>query len=180
LDSLSAENVSDYKLEMPLIDANNEILRVVYQSEPPLSAVILEMKDNLKYSNQPYFLRVFNVKDVYGNEISNSGNKCQFFLSNIKNLNHMIVYPNPVNLEKETFEQVNFINLPLEKTGKLKIFNLNADLVFEKKLGPYHNASQYAVWKLENNAGRKVSSGMYFYVIKMGNDIKRGKIAIIH
>ena len=180
LDIVTAEDISNFRLETPLIDADNKILETIYQSEPPLSSVVLEMKEDLKYSNQPYFLRVFNVTDTYGNEISNSGNKCQFYLSNIKNLDHMIVYPNPVNVSKETFDQVNFINLPLEKTGELKIFNLNGDLVYEEKLGPYHNASQSAVWRLENKAGKQVSSGMYFYVIKMGKDIKRGKVAVIN
>ena len=179
MDSLTAEDISNYQMELPLIDSNNKIQNIVYTTAAPVSYITLTMATNLKYSNQPYFLRTYELTDKYGNEISNSGNKCQFFLTNIKDLAHMIVYPNPVNVNEETFDQVSFINLPLEKTGELRIYNLTGDLVYSHNLGPFYNASQYAVWKLKNNAEKMVSSGMYFYVIKMGDDMKRGKIAVI-
>jgi len=34
-------------------------------------------------------------------------------------------------------------------------------------------------WDLKNNDGRPLSSGIYFYVVEMDKEIKRGKLAII-
>jgi hypothetical protein len=98
----------------------------------------------------------------------------------IKNLKHLRVYPNPLNKSESWFDVVKFIIFPLEVSGKLRIFNLSGELVFEKKVGPYYNPNDFISWECRNNGGREVSSGIYFYILQMGKYTKKGKIVLIN
>ena len=179
-----AEDISNYTLVLPAVDKNNEIETLEYKEGYPDSFYVsIKMKKNLEYTNQPYFLKIDNVEDQAGNKISVSGNKCHFSLTcmiGLKNLKHLRVYPNPLNKSKSEFDVVNFINLPLEVSGKLRIFNLSGELIFEKKVGPYYNPIDFFSWECRNNGGKEVSSGIYFYILQMGNDAKKGKIVLIN
>ncbi len=35
-------------------------------------------------------------------------------------------------------------------------------------------------WKVKDNQGRKLASGVYIYVIKSGDEIQKGKLVILH
>ncbi|MBL7148576.1 MAG: S8 family serine peptidase [Candidatus Cloacimonetes bacterium] len=179
-----AEDISNYTLVLPAVDKNNEIETLEYKEGYPDSFYVsIKMKKNLEYTNQPYFLKIDNVEDQAGNKISVSGNKCHFSLTamiGLKNLKHLRVYPNPLNKSESEFDVVNFINLPLEVSGKLRIFNLSGELIFEKKVGPYYNPIDFFSWECRNNGGKEVSSGIYFYILQMGNDAKKGKIVLIN
>ncbi len=177
IDTTSAETLANYYLVPPLLDRNNTIASVTASGD----YVLIRMATKLQHSNQPYFLKLSNILDLAGNEISNSGNKFHFSLSNIRNLDHLIVFPNPLNLQEEQeFRMIKFINPPREQTGKLHIYNFAGDLVYAKDIGPYYNEQEYPIWDVKNQAGKQVSSGIYFYLIKMENDYKRGKIVIIN
>jgi subtilisin family serine protease len=179
-----AEDISNYTLVLPAVDKNNEIEILEYKEGYPDSFYVsIQMKKNLEYTNQPYFLKIDNVEDLAGNRISVSGNKCHFSLTGmlgINNLKHLRVYPNPLNKSESEFDVVNFINLPLEISGKLQIFNLSGELVFEKKVGPYYNPIDFFSWECKNNGGREVSSGIYFYILQMGKYTRKGKIVLIN
>ena len=184
LDEFLAEDIANYTLIFPAVDKDNEIENLEY-FEGDSCYVALQLKDELKYTNQPYFLRVNNLKDLAGNVISNSGNKCHFSLTSLldlKNLKQMIVYPNPLYVGKNLIDKVNFINLPLDVSGRIWIYNLYGELIFENTVGPYNinDLKSYFIWECENNAGNKVSSGIYFYVLRMGKDSRKGKIIIIN
>jgi hypothetical protein len=120
---------------------------------------------------------VLNVMDLNGNPISNHNNRARFFLTDIKNLSHLIVYPNPANARD--ISSVAFMNFPLNKEGKFRIYNLSGDLVYESTIPALTNVNYTYHWDMSNKAGKKVSSGMYFYIIEMGGEYKKGKVAII-
>ena len=44
---------------------------------------------------------------------------------------------------------------------------------------PENSEGGIAVWKAKNNAGRRVASGVYIYVIKTDSQTKVGKIVVI-
>ncbi len=177
IDTTSAETLANYFLVPPVLDKNNTIESVTASGD----RVLIRMTTKLQYSNQSYFLKLSNILDLAGNEISNSGNKFHFSLSDIVNLDHLTVYPNPLNLqEQQEFRVIKFIKLPLEQAGKLYIYNFAGDLVYAKDIGPYYKSDEYATWDVKNQSGKQVSSGIYFYLIKMENDYKRGKIVIIN
>ena len=184
LDELDAEDINNYTLVLPAADKNNEIESLEY-FENDSCYVAIQFKSDLKYSNQPYFLKVNNIEDIAGNLISNSGNKCHFSLTSmlgLRNLKQLIVYPNPLDISKSMIDKVNFINLPADVLGRIWIYNLDGELIFESKVGPYNvdDLMPYFSWECNNNSGKRVSSGIYFYLLRMGKDSRKGKIIIIN
>ena len=184
LDKSLAEDINNYTLVLPAVDKDNEIERLEY-SEADSCYVSMQMKEELKYTNQSYFLKVKGIEDLAGNVISNSGNKCHFSLTSmlgLRNLKQMIVYPNPLYISESLIDKVNFINLPTDVSGKIWIYNLDGELIFENAVGPYNigGLAPCFSWKCENNYGNKISSGIYFYLLRMGKDSRKGKIIIIN
>ena len=83
------------------------------------------------------------------------------------------VYPNPWRSDKHAAKEVMFANLPANSS--VKIFTASGHLT--KDLG---TASGTKNWDLTNDAGDKVSSGIYVYLIKDGEGNKvKGKVAVI-
>ncbi len=176
----SAGNISNYTLNLPSVDQQNSIVSVSYAD----SVVTVNFSKELVYSSQPYQLVMRNIEDLYGNDLPNDSDIQAFSLTDLeplRNLDYMVVYPNP--FYAKDFHEVRFINLPSDQTGKIWIYNLNGDLVYEKTL----NSSSMTVvnndiifgWPATNNLHKKVSSGVYFYVIKMGGDRRKGTISVI-
>ncbi len=165
-------NMGNYFLENPGLDMNNSIDSLFYLSDK----VKVTFRENLKYSNQPYYLTVRNIKDLSGNLIPNNFNKLRFSLTEITDLNYMEVYPNPLYLNE--FREMKFINLPLNKSGEIWIYNLNGELIFNKAIPALNSSTNYFSWSGVNNKSKRISSGIYFYVLKMGNDVKKGKLAV--
>lgn len=93
-------------------------------------------------------------------------------------LNNVIAFPNPFYPEKnETLQIKNqtAITMPLGKT-KCRIYNLNGELIRILDKDIYEQFS----WDGTNKAGKKCSSGMYFFLISTEDgQIKKGKIALI-
>lgn len=181
---LSAENISNYTLVFPEADKQNEIVNIEY-FEADSCYVSIFFQEELKYTNQPYFLKIDNISDLAGNEISNSGNKCHFSLTSmlgLRNLKQLIVYPNPLDISESLVDRVNFINLPADVSGRVWIYNLAGELIFESEVGPY-NANDmipYFSWECENNSGNRIATGIYFYLLRMGKDSRKGKIIIVN
>ncbi|MDD3869278.1 MAG: T9SS type A sorting domain-containing protein, partial [Candidatus Cloacimonetes bacterium] len=100
-------------------------------------------------------------------------------IQNLNNLDHLNVFPNPVTSKHP--QEATFINFPLNKKGKIAIYNSGGQLVFKDDIGPFFEGSNNITytWNLKNNDQRPVSSGVYFYVVEMGGKLKRGKLAII-
>lgn len=181
--STELEDPENYTLIFPDIDQNNQLIGLEYRDDYPAYYVILSLQNEMKYTNQSYFLKIENGEDISGNKLANHGNKCRFSLTDIKNLDYLIVYPNPLNLNEIAMGAevgFKFINLPLEEKGNIKIYDLSGDLVFRDRFGPYFNANDYYHWDVKNNSGNKISSGVYYYVLEVAGDIKQGKLVLIN
>ncbi|MCD4817894.1 MAG: S8 family serine peptidase [Candidatus Cloacimonetes bacterium] len=176
--ALSAEDMDNYDLILPPNDKNNSIYSVNYfENQPDDYYVILKLvKDPIK-SNQEYFLKVDNLYDVAGNKITNDGNKCEFTLNEIVKLEDMIVAPNPFKTKEHNSVKFYF---PLDKSGKIYIYDLSGDLVYTDDIKKLNSFESFYTWNGRNNANNRVSSGIYIYVVQLGDDITRGKIAIIN
>jgi len=162
---------------MPAIDWSNELESVEYATATADYDILLHMQKPLQYSNQAYFVKIENIEDLSGNFIQNDGNKTHFRLTDIADLNHLIVYPNPFNTNK--YEHVSFANLPLEEPGKIWIYELDGALVFKDNIGKLSQLENVYRWDGRNNSGAKLASGLYIFVLNIGEDYKRGKIAVV-
>ncbi len=178
--TLQAENLSNYTLIPPSNDPDNGIIDLQYYSVMDSFYVNLYLIKNLEYSTKKYFLKIENVEDLNGNRISNNGNKSRFNLTDITNLKHMKVYPNP--FYPDEYQELRFVNLPLGIEGSIRIYDLPGDLVFKDRLGPLTESelNNFYSWDGKNNAGNRVASGIYFYVVEMNKDHRKGKFAIIY
>ncbi len=174
--STSENMLLDYILQCPANDADNSIVAVSVED----NIIKLTAHHKLHYSNLPYFVTVSNLFDAAGNVISSIHNVAKVVLDDISDLSKIMVYPNPVNVKNQ--QSVAFVNFPPHKTGKITIFNASGDRIYSTKIGPFvpENNSVTWRWNLTNDAKRKVSSGIYFYLIDMDGKQKRGKIALIN
>ncbi len=88
----------------------------------------------------------------------------------------MRVYPNPWRSDNHPGKSIIFAQLPLQTT--VKLFTISGHLV--KTLSPLSSSLNKASWDLTNDAGDKISSGVYIYLLEdgYGNEI-RGKVAVM-
>jgi len=121
---------------------------------------------------------VRNVRDLAGNPIIPQYSTTRFYMSNNHDLKNLVVYPNPVRFNDL---QCHILNFPAGKRGHIKIYDSSGNLVRSSAIGPFNPEINNIdwIWDLKNNDGKLVSSGIYFYVVEMGGNIARGKIAII-
>jgi len=168
--------LENYELFVPANDAGNSLQAVMVDD----NRITVVLKEKLKYSNKPYSLTIHNIADLAGNNITPNQNTCKFTLSDITGLDKIVVYPNPVNVSMT--ENVSFLNFPTGKKGKLSIYGSSGDLIYQHNIGPFTQINNNVTcrWDLRNQAGKKVSSGIYFYLINMGSDVKKGKIAVLN
>ncbi|MDI6704610.1 MAG: T9SS type A sorting domain-containing protein, partial [bacterium] len=94
------------------------------------------------------------------------------------NLRNVVVYPNPFKEEySKSGEQVHFFNLT--KRCRIEIYNISGELVFTHDKDDLTNIYD---WKLENNWGEDVASGIYIYYLtnpESPGDKAVGKLSII-
>ncbi len=88
------------------------------------------------------------------------------------NLEKVYCYPNP------TKNKITFANLT--ERVKVKIFNIAGELVY----GEYEHQSDVNAqwsWDCRNNAGEKVASGIYSYILQdnVSRSMKRGKLGVV-
>ena len=84
------------------------------------------------------------------------------------------VYPNPWRADRHSGnELVTIDGLPIGST--VKIFTVSGHWVKDLTV-----TVDKAPWDLKNNAGDKVASGIYLYLIKdSSGDMKKGQVVII-
>ncbi len=88
------------------------------------------------------------------------------FKEEYETLDEIVTYPNPAK------DKVTFSKLP--KGSKITIYTLTGELVYTLEV-----KDSKSDWYLINKAGKKVSNGIYYYVIKHKNGNKTGKVAIV-
>lgn len=97
------------------------------------------------------------------------------------NLDDVVAYPNPLEIEEAVDGQMKFINLT--QGSKVKIFTLSGDLVRELKdpeILPYGQGNYYGLlWDGTNEDGKRVASGVYFAVVKDDDHKKIIKISVL-
>lgn len=172
----AASYLGNYTLNCTDNDPENSIASI--QAEG--STVIITFAHNLRYSNDAYFIRIENVPDLFGNIISPLHNLARFALVDIKNLDDIVVFPNPVHTAQHS--EIIFMNFPAHKTGKISIFDGGGALVYKANLGPFNPDNNRITWRwnIRNQDGKRVSSGVYFYIVEMDKERARGKFAIIN
>lgn len=176
-------NSSNYDLILPAVDPDNRIEGISIVSSTSFSIIEIVFNKPLEPSIAGYYLTMTNLKDLSGNEINIDDRICHFNLTDIDNLDYLIVYPNPLdcsNIANKEDYSFRFLNLPRERKGKIYIYDVNGDIIFRDTFGPYHNALNYYRWNIKNSNSRRISSGMYFYMIEVDGKIKKGKLAIIN
>jgi hypothetical protein len=100
-------------------------------------------------------------------------------------LHRVRVVPNPYvvasrfeeefgQLRREPIRQLKFIHLP--PTCTIDIFTLDGDLIQTLK---HDDGTGAATWDLRTSAGREISSGVYFYLVRTDNAQKLDRFAVI-
>ena len=165
----------NFVLTCPLSDPDNRIDSAVLTDD----TITLYFAHNISASNQSYFIETNNLMDLAGNIISPQYKLARFGINDIMDLGQVTVFPNPIT--PKHVQNATFVKFPIDKPGKIAIYNSGGDLVYRSDIGPFSNINNNVTWKwdLKNNDGRPVSSGIYFYVIEMDKEIKRGKLALI-
>ncbi len=103
------------------------------------------------------------------------------FVSAASTLGDVIVWPNPCRVYKGDivihFGGSNDASRNLVKDCTIKIYNIAGELIWNKEL---INTDGECEWNLTNNSNKKVSSGIYLYIITAPDGKKdTGKIGII-
>ncbi len=165
----------NYLLTCPQNDADNAVV----SASLDVDTITIGFAHPLKHSNYAYFLETNNLSDLAGNLVSPQHNLARFNIQTISNLKNLTVFPNPVTPKHNP--AATFVNFPVDKPGKIAIYNSAGNLVFTQNIGPFTLQSNNITWTwdLKNNDGRPVSSGVYFYVVEMNDEFKRGKLAVI-
>ena len=77
------------------------------------------------------------------------------------------------------------INIPISAVNGdnvgLYIFSTAMELVYSNDDMSRDSQNKNVVkWKVKDNQGRKLASGVYIYVIKAGDNVEKGKLVILH
>ncbi len=170
-----ADYLPNYVLTLPATDSNNRVVAASLEDDTITISFAIEVKP----SNQTYFIETNNLTDLAGNIISPQYKLARFGLNDITNLDKLTVYPNPITRKHSPLAI--FVNFPTGKQGKISIYNNAGDLVYRSDIGPFTSINNNTTWRwnLKNNDGRDVASGIYYYVVEMDKEFKRGKLAII-
>lgn len=176
IEPLSAAFVENYTLSCPMNDANNSINSISVDADK----VTIFLKHKLSYSNEAYFIRIQNISDLFGNVISPLHNLARFALRDITNLKDVVVFPNP--MYRAEHNEIIFMNFPPDKRGKIAIYDAAGALMHKADIGPFTPENNSITWRWNgiNSKGRKISSGIYFYIIEMDDERTRGKFAVIN
>ena len=169
LDASGASNAANFVLEAPVQDINNFISSVAFRD----SVVVLTFANNIVTTVEPYYVTMSNIRDLSGNLMTNQNRRITLNLTEITSLNYLVVYPNPINTNN--IEAVKFMNIPDTKRGEVRIFNVGGELVFRQNI---EGVSTFS-WNVSNNSGNRVSAGLYHYLIRMGNESRRGQIVVV-
>lgn len=171
---LDAKSINDPSINFTLESPFPEIQYSVLSASLSDSTIYLNLDHDMIQSLKKYWINFPKIYDLAGNKILNNQSRHSLSLTEIRDLSFMVVYPNPLKLKE--FGEVHFVNLPEKQKGEIKIYNIAGELVFTSKI----DASSELIWDAKNNHRKPLSSGIYFYVLRIGEQLKKGKIVIIH
>lgn len=176
IEPLSAAHLANYRFSPPENDLDNFITSVTVED----SSVIISLNTPAKASTKAYFVEISNITDLAGNILNPSHSLARFSLSDISDLSQVVVFPNP--LYKAKHKEISFMNFPEGKKGKIAIYNASGALVYQSAIGPFRYETNYNTWryKATNLKDKELSSGVYYYIIEMDKELKKGKFAIVN
>ncbi|PID62531.1 MAG: hypothetical protein CR986_01220 [Ignavibacteriae bacterium] len=89
------------------------------------------------------------------------------------------VYPQPFNYTD--YENLHFpTNNDQSGVAELYIYSINMELVFYEKLQIPNSGNTVVTWNALDNNNNKLAGGVYIYVTKTSNNIKKGKFVILN
>jgi len=171
LDHASAINISHYSLIFPELAQENSITQIQLDN----NAVTITLSHKINPVGEPYFIRISHVTDLAGNYILPGKNLIKISIP-ITDLNNVQVFPNPAKTENEL---VHFQNLPTSGSADFYIYDAAGCIVENFSAENLSEDYNSITWDMTNQSGKKVASGMYFYLIKYYDIYKKGNIAII-
>jgi hypothetical protein len=84
------------------------------------------------------------------------------------------IRPNPLR------QRVQFhLSLPTSRDVNILIYNVLGQLVWRHDAGTLGPGQHEVVWDGVDSAGRHVQNGLYLYIVRMGNHIRKGKITVL-
>lgn len=175
LDPTGVNDLENYSLTVPTTDSTNRIFSAILND----NSLTINLQQAMRYSNQSYYIEICGLKDLSGNALSPRYNTARVALEEIRNLSRIKLFPNPIYDLQQNW--LTFVNFPDGHRGRISIFDSAGSLVYSSSIGPFNSESNNITWRwnLINNSGLKVSSGIYYYVIEMNGDSRRGQFAII-
>ncbi len=88
-------------------------------------------------------------------------------------------FPQPFN-----YSSYDFIYLPAPRSisgmADLYIFSIDMDLIYSGEHQVLVSDKNLVKWNVFDNGGKRIPSGVYFYVIKTDDDTKKGKFVVIN
>lgn len=165
----------NFVLTCPISDNDNSVVSAVLDDDE----ITFTFGHKLEPSSQAYYIETNNLQDLAGNVISPQFKLARFGVWDLNDLDDVTVYPNPIT--PDHIQVATFVRFPADKKGNISIYNSAGTLVYKSPIGPFNPINNSVAWRwnLKNGDGRPVSSGIYFYVIEMDGESKRGKLAII-
>ncbi|MBW6516598.1 MAG: S8 family serine peptidase [Candidatus Cloacimonetes bacterium] len=174
LDADIVQDEANFTLQTPLVDAQNRINNIHCYD----NYLEIYFREKLKHSNRPYYLTMNNIVDLAGNSLPNNQNIIRFQLTDMTTLKHVQIAPNPFN--RNVHSRLEFIGLPINQQGEIRIYSLSGETVYSSTISPLTELNSSYHWSGVNNENRALSSGIYIYIIRMGKEQKRGQIAIVN
>ncbi len=112
---------------------------------------------------------IFVESVIFNNELASEGR------TERKNIDY--VYPQPFSYKKHNFL---FLPCAADVSGKaiLNIYTSGMDLVFSSEKDIFATDKIVVRWNGKNDAGEKLPTGIYIYVTKAGDTVKKGKLVI--
>ena len=154
-----------------------------YQLEPSGNVLTVEIMDpssneyRLKLSSNFYrpssgittYIILNKVKSHSGTELT-EGNRIAL-VSTPENINHILLYPQPVTPDTEW---IMFANIA--PGTDLKIFDINGHFIYTVREEDNNGGVR---WNLKDQSGKKISAGIYIYFATYKDQQKIGKFAVI-
>lgn len=86
-------------------------------------------------------------------------------------------FPQPFRYSKHSY--INFpIGNTFASTADLYIYSVDMDLVFNGQLKVYTSDKKVVIWNVIGNNNKKLSSGVYLYIVKTDDAAQKGKFVI--
>ena len=166
VDTISAVNTANYAIlpEVRITKAE------VTPADPATVWLNLDGQNLLGAKGVVYRLQVQNLRSLNGAPLSAKS------IINLQkpadNLDEVTAFPNPYRANHR--QPLRIANLP--EAADVWIYSANGTLIREFRDAVVHGAVE---WDLRNLQGEEVAAGVYVYVVKWQESIKRGKLMII-